>query len=396
MVSGLASYDFSNPNQSNFSTNGSSSRSADQSGSLTVGEIIFLSNNRIYAAFQDPTLPEKKGLIKRTFPLELFVLRTVSFDFVAQKVSAPFKFVSTPLSKVLTNIHKNGFEENMALQEELFGFLSLEESRRLYPIECFDKNRKNYWLVGVWIFSRDKQPDEYFETVSAHSFLWGLCADFTRNTKNSKKYSFSKEGLNFILAIFSNKEPPSFYSVTLENEAKANYKLFSLKTTTGQEIIRPLEDFEQEHKDLEGFFPKRIRTKLNNMMENETIPKKNLGWEEDNQNQLRSTNKPMKGVPGTNDTARDGAHPFKTYEEDTESNLSYTNVPFPQKLDTMLFGYLKSLPFQLNHIFISISIPSFNMDFHVSFESSGFCSVLAQHPQNGFQFLSVFPSFCSF
>lgn len=209
-------------------------------------DLVYYNNFRIFLFFKPDGL--EKYL---SFP---------NLDFQIRQIGQPLKFISTPLTLLLTeksghdlinnsSVLNSSSSSNYRNSKECllqFGFLTIDQNKRICPLVSSDPLIMELPLVGVWLYGikingeeilMEKKFDETYK-------VWGLLTEFVKNTNFKKKYSYDEINKNFLLVAFNQDENPKFYEAEMMNDKeKANEWIF-MKCSEPQENINDLISFD--------------------------------------------------------------------------------------------------------------------------------------------------------
>lgn len=213
---------------------------------LSSLDLVYYNNFRIFLFFKPDGL--EKYL---SFP---------NLDFQLRQIGQPLKFISTPLTLLLTEKSGHDLINNSSVlnsssssiyrnsKESLlqFGFLTIDQNKRICPLVSSDPLIMELPLIGVWLYgikinfeeiSMEKKIDETYK-------VWGLLTEFVKNTHFKRKYSYDEINKNFILVAFNQDENPKFYEVEIMNDKERANEWMFMKCNENQDNINDVISFD--------------------------------------------------------------------------------------------------------------------------------------------------------
>ena len=154
------------------------------------------------------------------------VLPWIEFNY---QMIQSLKLVSTPLSTMLTS-------KEQIPQIYLSGFLTMDQKKRIMPLDIHDKLCLKYPLVGVWVARVEGE-------IHLNTNVWSTCIRFIETQTIHNKLSPCPESNCFLLVNFTPK--PVFYEVS--SLGKTNWCII---TKILQPNINKIEFFNDRHLDI--------------------------------------------------------------------------------------------------------------------------------------------------
>lgn len=118
---------------------------------------------------------------------------------------SPFKVISSSLTKRLLQENSNQF---------VYGFMTLDQSSRVVPLELSDSRAGQYPMIGVWVnnIPCTNSSSSLYNVV--HPLVFAACCQFVLTQSIKEKISVNLATWSFLFLDFSHR--PKFYEVSLK------------------------------------------------------------------------------------------------------------------------------------------------------------------------------------
>lgn len=164
---------------------------------LNIIDQVYLQNFRIFFRYG-----ENKFEFILCFP-------KINLSFCEIKM---LKFSNISLSSRLISRNNDN-----PLVSKTFGFITLDQRSRIYPLFFDDEKKYQYPLCGVWVFGFDFTENVLENSLNAKKYLWALIIYFLKNKKIKDRLPLLKKTGFLFLAFQKNKKCQSYIIKVSDN-----------------------------------------------------------------------------------------------------------------------------------------------------------------------------------
>ena len=143
---------------------------------------------------------------------------------------APIKLVSSSLTKRLIQPYLSDFEN---------GFLTMDQSSRIVPLEFNDKMVMEYPIVGIWVKGIPQTNASSKSFCIVHPLVWAACVQYITFDGFKEKVSPSLPNCTFLFIDFSSK--PKFYEASSQKQPAWKTSFFSVDLASNTDFFPSLQ-----------------------------------------------------------------------------------------------------------------------------------------------------------
>ena len=143
---------------------------------------------------------------------------------------SPIKLVSSSLTKRLIQPYSSDFEN---------GFLTMDQSSRIVPLEFSDKMVMEYPIVGIWVKGIPQTNASSKSFCIVHPLVWAACVQYITSDRFKEKVSPSLPNCTFLFIDFSSK--PKFYEASSQKQPAWKTSFFSVDLASDTDYFPSLQ-----------------------------------------------------------------------------------------------------------------------------------------------------------
>ena len=164
---------------------------------LNIIDQVYLQNFRIFFKYKDGAFQ--------------FILCFPKINLSYSEIKMP-KFSNISLSSRLISRNNDN-----PLVSKTFGFITLDQRSRIYPLFFDDEKKYQYPLCGIWVFGFDFTKNILENSLNAKKYLWALIVYFLKNKKIKDRLPLLKKTGFLFLAFQKNKKCQSYIIKVSDN-----------------------------------------------------------------------------------------------------------------------------------------------------------------------------------
>ncbi|CAK70386.1 unnamed protein product (macronuclear) [Paramecium tetraurelia] len=222
-----------------------------------------------------------------------------SVKFRLQEIRHTNKFVETPLTKMITKSRSSQKKEKVQYK---FGFLSLDQSNRIFPLMIQDPLIFQLPLIGTWLYSNDP----YDEPLNNRQYIWTMLTEYICSPYITRRICKDQYD-QFLFIQFQKNQSPQFFEVSIQEDPQ--YKI-----VRSQERILNLDHHQIDLASAQPF--------------------KQIEKMADLYNPICNTNQNPNKTQNINKQEIRSAEPIQTIEQSFQQESTVKQPPVPQPLDS--------------------------------------------------------------
>ena len=94
-----------------------------------------------------------------------------------------------------------------------FGYFTADPSAKVIPIEHDNPERFEFPLCGLWVYGIKYRAGLFENSKHIKQLIWGLAADFLRNSQFKPRFSVEKDKCSFLFVLFAKGDNPKFFTI---------------------------------------------------------------------------------------------------------------------------------------------------------------------------------------